>query len=300
VDESDPTEDDRLALGGEDPSIDDEGATPGDDRAAAEELHAGDDELHAGDDELHARDDEQDTRDDAQDDLDGLDAAATARRRRLRWLALLLAVLLAVPFSGWLIDELGFRSAGREVAGAVDEALVDSVLLVRAGRCDGTVVTGTAFVLALDDGPVVVTNRHVVEQVRTAGVRPLTGGPPETVTEVRLAADADVAVLEVAAPGRLPTALQPGGAVEVGTELRLVGFPAARAFTTTGTVRAADPELLRVELATDPGASGSPLVAGDGRVAGQIFARSPRGEGLATPIARLLTAVETATVAPDC
>jgi S1-C subfamily serine protease len=279
VDESDPPEDDRLAPGGEDPAIDDEVATPEDDRAGADELHADDDE---------------------QDDLDGLDAAASARRRRLRWLALLLAVLLAVPFSGWLIDELGFRSAGREVAGAVDEALVDSVLLVRAGRCDGTVVTGTAFVLALDDGPIVVTNRHVVEQVRTAGVRPLTGGPPETVTEVRLAADADVAVLEVAAPDRLPTALRPGGAVEVGTELRLVGFPAARAFTTTGTVRAADPEILQVELATDPGASGSPLVAGDGRVAGQIFARSPRGEGLATPIARLLAAVETATVAPDC
>jgi V8-like Glu-specific endopeptidase len=82
--------------------------------------------------------------------------------------------------------------------------------------------------------------------------------------------------------------------------LRLVGFPAARAFTTTGTVRAVDPEVLEVELATDPGASGSPLVAADGRVAGQIFARTRGGEGLATPIARLLAAVEAATPAPDC
>lgn len=239
-------------------------------------------------------------RDEEPSDHDELEAAAHARRRRLRWLALLLALLLVVPFSGWLIDELGFRTAGRDVADEVEQALVDSVLLVRAGRCDGTVVTGTAFVLALDDGPVVVTNRHVVEQVRTAGVRPLTGGTPETVTEVRLAAAADVAVLEVAAPDRLPTALPPGGAVGVGVQLRLVGFPAARAFTTTGTVEAVDPDVLRVALATDPGASGSPLVTADGQVAGQIFARSSRGQGLATPIARLVAAVEAATPAPAC
>jgi S1-C subfamily serine protease len=270
VDETDPTEDDQLASG--------------DDHEAADRAAVG----------------ERSDRDAQPPAVDELDAAAGARRRRLRWLALLLAVLLAVPSSGWLIDELGFRSAGRDVAGEVDQALVDSVLLVRAGRCDGTVVTGTAFVLALDGGPVVVTNRHVVERVRTAGIRPLTGGQPATVTEVRLAEDADVAVLEVASPDRLPAALLPGGGAEVGTELRLVGFPAARAFTTTGTVRAADPELLQVELATDPGASGSPLVTGDGRVAGQIFARTPRGEGLATPIARLLAAVDAAMPAPAC
>ncbi len=279
MDESDPTADDQLASDDEHVSPDTDHEAPGDDRAAVDEMHALDAE---------------------QTDHDELEAAARARRRGLRWLALLLAVLLVVPFSGWLVDELGFRTAGRDVAGEVDQALVDSVLLVRAGRCDGTVVTGTAFVLALDDGPVVVTNRHVVERVRTAGVRPLTGGTPETVTEVRLAADADVAVLEVAAPARLPTALPPGGAVDVGAELRLVGFPAARAFTTTGTVGAVDPDVLQVELATDPGASGSPLVTGDGRVAGQIFARSSRGQGLATPIARLVAAVEAATPAPAC
>lgn len=279
MDESDPTADDQLASDDEHVSPDTDHEAPGDDRAAVDEMHALDAE---------------------QTDHDELEAAARARRRGLRWLALLLAVLLVVPFSGWLVDELGFRTAGRDVAGEVDQALVDSVLLVRAGRCDGTVVTGTAFVLALDDGPVVVTNRHVVERVRTAGVRPLTGGTPETVTEVRLAADADVAVLEVAAPARLPTALPPGGAVDVGAELRLVGFPAARAFTTTGTVGAVDPDVLQVELATDPGASGSPLVTGDGRVAGQIFARTSRGQGLATPIARLVAAVEAATPAPAC
>jgi S1-C subfamily serine protease len=265
VDESDPRPDDALALGDQD---------AGDDREAVAE--------------------------DVDGDLDDDETAAGAGPWGLRWLALLLAVLLVVPFAGWLVDELGFRTAGRDVAGEVDQVLVDSVLLVRAGRCDGTVVTGTAFVLALDDGPIVVTNRHVVEQVRTAGVRPLTGGTSDRVTEVRLAPDADVAVLEVATPDRLPTALRPGGDVEVGAELRLVGFPAARAFTTTGTVRAADPEVLHVDLETDPGASGSPLVAEDGLVAGQIFARAPNGAGLATPIARLLAAVQAATPAPGC
>jgi S1-C subfamily serine protease len=279
VQNDDRTGGDAIASGQEAAAGDDRGTRPGDEGAAVDERHALDDE---------------------QADQDELDAVARARRRGLRWVALLLAVLLVVPFSGWLIDELGFRTAGRDVAGEVDQALVDSVLLVRAGRCDGTVVTGTAFVLALADGPVVVTNRHVVEQVRTAGVRPLTGGTPETVTEVRLAADADVAVLEVAAPDRLPTALRPGGDVEVGTELRLVGFPAARAFTTTGTVAAVDPNVLQVELATDPGASGSPLVAEDGHVAGQIFARSSQGQGLATPTARLMAAVAAATPAPGC
>jgi serine protease Do len=236
---------------------------------------------------------------DAEDD-EAADASTIARRRVARWLALLLAVLLVVPFSGWVVDELGFRSAGREVAGEVAPSLVDSVLLVRAGRCDGSVVTGTAFVLDGDDGPVVLTNRHVVEQVRTAGLRPLTGGTPVTVTAVRLAADADVAVLEVADAATLPVALAPGATVGVGQEVRLVGFPAARAFTTTGVVRRAGPAVLEVDLATDPGASGSPLVTDDGRVVGQIFARTPEGEGLATPIARLLAAVDAATPAPGC
>jgi V8-like Glu-specific endopeptidase len=86
----------------------------------------------------------------------------------------------------------------------------------------------------------------------------------------------------------------------VGDPLRLVGFPAARPFTTLGTVAAVTDRELLVSLPTEPGASGSPLVAADGTVVGQIFARTVDGQGLATPIVRLLAAAREAVPARGC
>jgi S1-C subfamily serine protease len=225
------------------------------------------------------------------------------RRRRLQAiLAAIVALALVVPLTGSLVAEWRFRTSGRDVATALgdDADLAEALLLVRAGRCDGSVSTGSAFVVDLGDGPVVVTNRHVVAPARTVGVRPLAGGPGLAVTAVQVSGIADVAVLELADPGDLPPALAAGGPAGAGDTVRLVGFPAARPFTTDGVVTSAAADELVVALATDPGASGSPLVDAEGRVVGQVFARTADGRGIATPTDHLAAAVREAGPAPGC
>lgn len=218
------------------------------------------------------------------------------------WLGLLVAIAVALPLAGWAIDELAFRRSGDTVAQRLgaDAPLVDALLLVRVSTCTGGASSGSAFVVDLGDGPVVVTNRHVVDEASAVGVRPLVGGPALSVAQVRLSDEVDVAVLELSDPGALPATLVAGPDAAVGDEVRLVGFPAARPFTTEGEVVEVAPTRLLLDLRTDPGASGSPVVDVEGRVVGQIWARTADGQGVATPIAAVARAVEEAAAAPGC
>ncbi len=218
------------------------------------------------------------------------------------WLGLVVAIAVALPLAGWAIDELAFRRSGGTVAQRLgpDAALVDALLLVRVSTCAGGSSSGSAFAVDLGDGPVVVTNRHVVDEASAVGVRPLVGGPALSVTGVRLSADLDVAVLELSDPRALPATLVAGPDAAVGDEVRLVGFPSARPFTTEGEVVEVAPTRLLLDLRTDPGASGSPVVDDEGRVVGQIWARTVDGQGVATPISAVARAVERAAPAPGC
>jgi S1-C subfamily serine protease len=237
------------------------------------------------------------------DDLEGFETPLSRLARRLRGvIALVVAIALAIPLGSWLVDELAFRSSGEAVSEALgaDAALADALLLVRATRCDGTVATGSAFVLAATSGGVVVTNRHVVEGAARIGVRPLDGGPAIAVAEHRLSATADVAVLLLVDPDELPPALARGGLVSPGDEVRVVGFPGGQPATSVGTVATIDPARMLIELPAQPGTSGSPVMDADGAVVGQVFARTQDGRGVATPLDRLQTAISDARPAPPC
>lgn len=231
-----------------------------------------------------------------QEDLEGYETAMSRLVTRARgWLALFVALLLVVPLGGWLLEELAFQRSGSEVEQELGgEDLADSVFLVRAGGCDGSSGSGSGFVARRDGRAIVVTNRHVVEGSRVIGLRRLTGGAAIEVTGYRISDTADVAILEVADPSQLPDALAFGEPVDEGASVRVVGFPAARPFTTSGTVERADPRRLLVDVRTDPGASGSPVVDRDGRVVAQIFARSDEGFGVATPVGALTDAISSA------
>ncbi len=222
-----------------------------------------------------------------------------------RWLAAVVAAALLVPAATFLADELSFRRSADAVVATlagerVGAAAADTVLLVRAVGCDGRSSSGTAFVVATGDGPVLVTNRHVVDDSLRVGVRALDGSTTLRVTEVRSSAAADVAVLAVDRPDALPPPLQLAGRrIEVGAAVRLVGFPAATPFTDAGeVVSAGDP--LSLDLAVAPGASGSPVVAEDGQVVGQVYAVDADGRGVATPADRLQRAIEDVRPAPGC
>jgi S1-C subfamily serine protease len=181
-----------------------------------------------------------------------------------------------------------------------DADLADALLLVRSSDCVGRTTTGSAFAVEIDGVPVVVTNRHVVEDARTIAVRPLEGGAALGVVSHRLAADADVAVLELADPAAIPPSLEIGAPVARGDEVRVIGFPSGRPTITAGPVEDAAPSRLVLDLAVDPGASGSPVLDETGRVVGQVHARTPDGRGIATPSTTLLEAASGATPAPPC
>jgi S1-C subfamily serine protease len=227
-------------------------------------------------------------------ETDDLDELRQRRARRLRPLFRLLAAVVALamllPAGMWLADELGFRRASQAVVETLDGALegtdaAATVLLVRSVGCvAGTSSTGSAFVVGTDEGPALLTNRHVVDEATRIGVRTLDGSATIEIVGVRVSDRADVAVLEVAEPDELPPPLALDAAPpEPGTAVRLIGFPAATPLTTTGTVVSADPARLLLDLEVDPGASGSPVVDERGRVLGQVFAVTSDGLGLATP-----------------
>lgn len=237
------------------------------------------------------------------DDLAGYDPLL---RRVVRRTGLVLGVLVSIglvlPAGSWVVDELRFRRSGDAVVAALgdDDVLADALVLVRTTRCDGGVATGSGFLLDLAAGPVLVTNRHVVDQARSVGVRPLTGSLAWTVEAVAVSDRADVAVLTLGPEVSLPAPLAPGAPARIGQQVRTVGFPAGQPATDTGQVAAAAVGRLLVAAPTRPGASGSPVLDTDGRVVGQLHARTPTGDGVATPILALREAIATARPAPPC
>lgn len=242
------------------------------------------------------------------DDLDEVDTPMTrlgALARR--GLAVLVALALVIPGGAWLVDELGFLRSGAAVVETLDGQLegadvAGAVLLVRSVGCPGTRgSSGSAFVVDTVEGPRVVTNRHVVDQAGSVGLRALDGSTSLTVTGVRLSSSADVAVLEVDPDDQLPPALVLEATPAVaGDPVRLVGFPSAVPFTTDGEVSVRDGPQLLLDLEVDPGASGSPVVTEQGRVVGQVFAVARDGRGVATPADALLTAIGDAQPTSPC
>jgi S1-C subfamily serine protease len=243
-----------------------------------------------------------------EDDLAGVD---TPMSRLLeaskRWLAFIVAAALLLPTGAWLLDELQFRRSGAAVVETLEgelrgEAIADTVLLVRTTGCTPTMGgSGSAFVVDAGGGPVVVTNRHVIEGTQQVGVRNIDGTSTHRVVSVLVSDQADVAILEVADPGALPPALAlTTAAPSVGDDVRLIGFPAAQPFTTAGTIVEVTPWQLLLELEVVPGASGSPVVTEEGLVVGQIYAVTADGLGVATPAAQLQQAIAEARPSDPC
>ncbi len=228
-------------------------------------------------------------------------------RRARRWVAALVALALLVPAGTWVVDELRFRLSGTDVVetleGELGEVeLADAVMLVRANGCaPGTDASGSAFVVATPSGDALVTNRHVVENARRVGVRAIDATTAIDVTEMRVSDTADVAVLEISDPDRLPPALASRtDPLDPGTDVRLVGFPAAVPSTSAGTVVEVTTRRLLLDVEVGRGASGSPVVDDDGRVVGQVFAVTDDGLGMATPVERLQAGIDDARPLDPC
>ena len=237
-----------------------------------------------------------------QDDLDGFQTTMARVFGRLRLpLGILVVLAMLIPAGGWVLDRLAIRSAG----GAVEEALGDgaaittSLLLVRSVDCAGRSRSGSAFSLELDGEPTVVTNRHVVEGARSTIVQDLDAGPGVQVRSVLLAESADVAVLNLD-EGELPPALPGGPEAGLGQPIVTVGFPGARPAFREGRIDRVEGGRLLLALEVGAGASGSPVLDDQGRVVGQVYARTADGRGVATPLTDVLGAARDAVPAPAC
>lgn len=235
-----------------------------------------------------------------EDDLEGhLTPMGRFLQRAKGPLGVVLAVLLVVPMGTGLLQWLVFDRAGDRVVeelegGDLDAALVDSVLRVGGSPCEGArSVSGTAFVAMVDGDPLVLTNRHVVEDVAAVGLQQLGGGPGPRVASWRLAEGADVAVLRLADGEDLPPALPlSGDGPRPGDAVRTVGFPSGLPFTAAGSVAEVGGRELLLDMEVDPGASGSPVLGADGTVIGQVFARTAGGRGVATPVGTVVSALD--------
>ncbi len=236
-----------------------------------------------------------------EDDLEGhLTPMGRFVERAKGPLGVVLAVLLVVPMGTGLLQWLVFDRAGDRVveeleAGDLDAALVNSVLRVAGSPCEGRArsVSGTAFVALVDGEPLVLTNRHVVEDVAAVGLQQLGGGPGPRVASWRLADGADVAVLRLTDGEDLPPALPlSADGPRAGDAVRTVGFPSGLPYTAAGSVAEVGDRELLLDVEVDPGASGSPVLGADGTVIGQVFARTPGGRGVATPVGTVVTALD--------
>ena len=235
------------------------------------------------------------------DDLEGYETSMTRFMDRAKGaLGILLAVALVVPFGAGLLQVLVFDRAGDRVvdelsASDLDAALASSVLRVGGTTCaGGGSVTGTAFAVTVDGRDLLLTNAHVVDDVRSLGVRPLQGGPGQAVARWRPSRSADVAVLELADPEGLPATLALADrGPEPGDAVRTVGFPSGLPFTAAGEVAAVGGGRMELDMRVDPGASGSPVLeTTDGAVVGQVYARTDEGRGVGTPVGTLRAALD--------
>lgn len=223
-----------------------------------------------------------------------------------RWggTALLVAVVTAAcvappaePLAAPPAVEVDERDVPVVAADTIERRAQEVTVRVRSLGCDRFGL-GSGFVLP---GGIVVTNRHVVGQPREVTLNTWDGRSLSAeVTGV--AADSDLALLQLADGADMPVAELREGPLRPGEEVFAVGYPGGGPARVSpgrvlemidGTVLGEPAEVIRVEVDITQGNSGGPLVDRDGLVVGVVFAiEVDAGIGLAVPVATLLERLE--------
>ncbi len=208
------------------------------------------------------------------------------------------------------------RSAAIQEARGVDYTAIrarnDSAIAVVYVRFADTTQmwTGTAF--AVTAGGRMITNRHLVTNASGDAPRDIAiqfSGSSDVLPArlVRVAPDADLAVLQLESQGPFPVVAgldDSGAQTAAGAPVALIGFPGGADGTTvprsklvTGSVtRAVADSLLELDAFSGTGASGSPIFGRDGRVIGVLFGGrggASSNEIVGLPIRRVLALLGT-------
>jgi S1-C subfamily serine protease len=223
---------------------------------------------------------------DARTRADSLAAADDARVAEPVVVAAEPARAAPVPLATAALDAAALaRRAGRAVA------------LVAVEAADGTASSGTAF--GVSESGLLVTNRHVVTGADGAAPRRIAVKYADTddwleARLVRRHPDADVAAIQVVAPGRRPAIAHIADADPApGSEIVVLGFPAgaeapreratgdgvARVAVFRGLVSKVAEGTVVVDAYAGHGSSGSPVLDARGAVVGVVYGGKPEAAG---------------------
>lgn len=160
----------------------------------------------------------------------------------------------------------------------------------------GGVATGSGFVVHPDG--YILTNYHVIEGSRSVQVK--VGGREYTATVVESLPAQDLALLKVDARGLPVVALGNSDLLQVGDDVFAIGCPGGICGTVTAgrvanvgvtiTVESGKKlqGMLMVDITTDPGSSGGPLVNSRGEVVGVTTAGQRGSFGFSIPISQAI------------
>jgi S1-C subfamily serine protease/HEAT repeat protein len=176
--------------------------------------------------------------------------------------------------------KLGVDSAQRKFSGISSF----TARKLKSTNSEKDFATATAFVVNEDGW--LVTCAHVVDNGTTVKVRL---GENEYPAEV-VGTDAtnDLALLKINANNLKPVSLNSNHEVELGQEIRAVGFPLTELLgksikisrgSVSGKVRLGDRELYQIDAAINPGNSGGPIVDSRGNVLG-VASQKIQGKGV--------------------
>jgi len=169
------------------------------------------------------------------------------------------------------------------------ETTAPSVVQIGVTTAAGT-VTGTGFVF--DDGGLIMTNRHVVQDALQIRVS-LADGRVLTGEIVGLDSSIDIAVIKVDADDLRVVAIGDSGIIRVGEDVVAIGhaldLPGGPTVS-KGVISALDrslvdgaevlSDLIQTDAAINPGNSGGPLLNAKGEVIGINTAKIPTGDGI--------------------
>jgi S1-C subfamily serine protease len=190
---------------------------------------------------------------------------------------------------------IGERSGGL-VANSVSRHAQEITVRVRNFACDGSLYSGSGYIL---NNKILITNRHVVAGAITMEVDTWDGHSFH-VKAAGAARLGDIGIVQISS-GNLPRRGIPGPLPHKKQGIIVAGYPLGGALTLTrgkivdfvnGRPFGVDGRVMRITAQIKHGNSGGPVMDGQGRVIGIVFAIEIKsGLGLAIPLSSISSIV---------
>jgi hypothetical protein len=149
-----------------------------------------------------------------------------------------------------------------------------AVVLIKGLTADNQEISGSGFIV--DGSGTIITNLHVVQELKTGGVRLTNGDIYDKITVRAFDERKDLAVIQIAGFDLPILPLGNSNNVQAGEQILLVGNPLGlEASVTTGIVSAIRQlnggfQVIQTDAAANPGNSGGPMLNAKGEVVGVV------------------------------